>query len=59
LQQAKQGPSIPTPLANPMVMELCIKGIQDGSLQKVVNLYIGCTNNNLYPIAAMMAYLVI
>ena len=45
--------------ANPTVMEVRIKASKTDPFRKGVNLYIGRTNNDLCPIAAMMAYLAI
>ena len=45
--------------ANPTVMEVRIKASKTDPFRMGVNLYIGRTNNDLCPIAAMMAYLAI
>ena len=45
--------------ANPTVMEVRIKASKTDPFRMGVNLYIGRTNNDLCPIAALMAYLAI
>jgi len=44
---------------NPTVMEIRVKASKTDPFRRGVNLYIGRTNNDLCPIAAMMAYLAI
>ena len=44
-------------VTNPSIMQVCIKSSQTDPFRKGVDLYVGCTNTDLCPISAMMAYL--